>query len=235
LKPIIGLLISILISTTCYAQHLPPLSASDIVNQPMSEWSAYLDETAVSDVPSKPIQFALSLYKKENINTGYAVDLGAGSGKDTLFLLRHHWRVLAIDYSSQAIKTILQRAAAANLPQPETMLSSFQAMQLPHDIDLINANLSLPFIPPEDFFKVWQNVVTHLRVGGRFSGNFFGVQDAYASNKNNAMTFLTKAQLKQMFQGFKIESLTTRQGFYPQADGKTKYWQIWDVVAKKVI
>jgi tellurite methyltransferase len=223
---------TIFLSAACYAQQLP---LSTIAEQPASEWSAYLTETADNNAPSKPIQLALSLYRKENVNTGYAVDLGAGSGKDTLFLLRQHWQVLAVDYSPQAIKMILQRAAAANLPVPGVMMSSFQTMQLPNNIDLINANLSLPFVPPEDFPNVWHNIVTHLCIGGRFSGNFFGVQDEYAFDKNNAMNFLTKAQLKQMFQHFQIESLSTRQGFYPQADGKTKYWQIWDVVAKKVI
>jgi hypothetical protein len=195
-------------------------------------WSKYLDETQYDVTASKPMLYALALFKKEGITSGYAVDIGAGTGKDTLYLLNHHWRVLAQDGSPKAINIILTRAKQMHLPTPDTQVSDFTAMQLPNDVDLINANLALPFAAPKDFPAVWQNVVQHIRVGGRFSGNFFGSKDGFATD--NQMTFLTKQQLLDLFKSFKIESLTTRQGNYTEANGTVKYWQIWDIVARKV-
>jgi tellurite methyltransferase len=199
-----------------------------------SSWSAYLDQTKDDTGPSKPLVLALKLLKQEDIQTGHAVDLGAGSGKDTLYLLRNHWQVLALDYSPKAISIILERAKQAKLSSPATQISDFNTMQLPDNIDLINANLSLPFTNPEDFDAVWENVESHIRVGGQFSGNFFGTKDQFSNIDNQQMTFITKQKLLEMFKDFKIESLTSREGNYSQANGKIKYWQIWDVVAKKI-
>ncbi len=197
-------------------------------------WSDYLNTTRQDIKPSQTLVKALALFKKGNIKTGYAVDLGAGTGKDTLYLLKKHWRVLAIDYSSKAIYIVLQRAKEGHLPPPDTEINGFSNMTLPYDIDLINANLALPFISAEEFPTVWQNIVAQIRVGGRFSGNFFGYKDDYARSEGSNMNFVDQNKLKQMFAHFHIESLALHEGYYSDTNSHKKYWQIWDVVAKKI-
>lgn len=47
---------------------------------------------------------------------GRAVDLGAGEGRNTLWLARRGWRVMAVDASSVALERLRSSAAAEGLP-----------------------------------------------------------------------------------------------------------------------
>src|SRR3954468_24291573 len=72
------------------------------------DWPAYF--AAVAGKPARDTLLkALELFEKEKRAPGFAVDLGCGSGRDTLELLRRGWRVLAVDSSSEGME--LLRAA----------------------------------------------------------------------------------------------------------------------------
>jgi methylase of polypeptide subunit release factors len=75
---------------------------------------------------------------------GLAVDLGCGSGIDTMALLHRGWRVLAIDRGTQALAWLERNVRPEWLPYLEMQQEAFEAVALPA-CDLVNASFSLPF------------------------------------------------------------------------------------------
>jgi tellurite methyltransferase len=118
---------------------------------------------AVADHPPRPtLLTALSYFDQEpnhsNRSTvGFAVDLGCGDGRDTAELLRHRWRVLAIDGDRDALDRLRQRQDI-DRTYLETRTQRFEDLTLPPDVDLVNASFSLPFCPPstlQTYGKNW--------------------------------------------------------------------------------
>jgi len=58
---------------------------------------------------------------------------------------------------------------------------------------LINSSFSLPFCNPSHFDKLWELINASILVGGRFSGDFFGIRDEWSNNPS--FTFHTSDQI----------------------------------------
>ncbi len=213
---------------------LPLIAQENSTNQAVKGlWDDYFQETLNAARPQYTLSLALQYFEKEGKKSGSAADLGTGTGRDALFLLKKEWKVLAIDAESLAIEILSGRANQENLKALDVMVSSYSEMALPDNLDLINASFSLPFCPPEDFAKCWENISDHLAIGGRFSGQFFGDKDGWAPDSSK--TFLTQEQMLQLFNDhFEIEYLQIETGLVPTAEGPMKQWHVFHVVAKKI-
>lgn len=196
-------------------------------------WDEYYQNTLNEQKPRYTLSLAQQYFELDHISPGLAVDLGAGTGRDSLFLLKKGWKVLAIDAEALSIEIILNRAQDENLQNLETNISGFADMTLPDHIDLINASFSLPFCPSEDFSECWNNIVEHLAVGGRFAGQLFGDRDEWASGPSG--TFHSQEEMLNLFKDhFVIEYLQIEEGLLPTAVGPMKHWHIFHIVAKKI-
>jgi tellurite methyltransferase len=197
------------------------------------KWDKYYDETMKATKPWPTLKLAYENFNKEGKTNGLAVDLGSGSGTDSLFLLKNGWNVHAYDQEALAIQILLNRVPEQFLGNLETVVIPFYMMELPVEIDLVNASFSLPFCAPEDFPAVWENIVEHMAVGGRFAGHLFGDKDDWAVNPN--YTFHTHEQMLALFKDrFVIESLKVEEGMDKTATGNDKYWHVYHIVAKKI-
>jgi membrane dipeptidase len=159
---------------------------------------------------------------------GEAVDLGAGTGRDTLELLRRGWRVVAIDMEAVAIERIAELAGAGR-DRLDGRVGRYEKVEWP-EVDLVNASFSLPFCPPEAFPAVWSRIVGSLRGGGRFAGQFFGPNDDWA---RTGLRTWTRVQVESLLAPFEVEMLDEHD-----RDGwvftKPKHWHVFHVVARKV-
>ena len=194
-------------------------------------WDTYAHQTADSTAPQRSLVVALEHYQKNYNKPGNVIDLGSGTGKDTLYLLKNKWNVLAIDFSSKAIE-ILEKRSESYSAQLQTEVVDFLEMELPDNIDLINATYSLPFVAPNQFLQVWNNIDQHLRSGGYFVGNFFGTDDDF-SEVNNQVTVLNEQQIRCLFKHYNIKYFKERKINSNNMNGQQKHWHIWDVVAEK--
>ena len=160
----------------------------------------------------------------------FAVDLGCGNGRDTAELLQQNWRVLAIDGRAEAIEQLRQRSDL-NRTYLEARVQRFENLTLPPDVDLVNASFCLPFCPAEQFPEVWDVIVSSLKIGGRFSGQLFGDRDSWAS----LPTILThtRSQVDQLFHCFTVEFFEEEKHPGKTALGESKYWHIYQIVARK--
>ena len=139
--------------------------------QEQARWSKYYQAVA-GRYPRELLRQAASRFGQAGHYDGFAVDLGCGTGIETIELLSRGWRVLAIDNQPEAITRMLASVSPEHRTRLETRLASFGQVQLP-PADLIWAGLSLPFCPPEHFERLWHEIVTALQPDGRFAGDFF--------------------------------------------------------------
>jgi len=164
--------------------------------------------------------------------TGYSIDIGCGSGRDTKELLRRGWRVLAIDGNSYSFDNIKSTLDEKQLAKLEMQKERFENLRLPK-ADLINASWSILFCKPEYFAEFWSTIVDAINVNGRFSGNFLGNRDEWIHKKNGEMTFFDKKGVLELFQGFKIEHFEEREYDKKTGQGYLKHWHLFNVIAKK--
>jgi len=158
---------------------------------------------------------------------GHAVDLGCGTGRDTVALLRGGWSVLAIDREPEAIELV--RRAAGEDGRLSTQVARLEDASWP-TVDLVNASFVLPFVRPDRFAEVWGRIVDSLRPGGRFSGQLFGDHDAWAGT---GIVVQTREQVERLLEPFVVERLDEVDEEGSTVIGARKHWHLFHVVAQK--
>jgi SAM-dependent methyltransferase len=158
---------------------------------------------------------------------GDALDVGAGAGRDTAYLLEHGWRVTAVDSSPSAAKAL---ARFAN-PKLEVVIARAQDF-VPATYDLVNAQFSLPFIPPAKFVGAVDRLRGSLRPHGVMAATFFGTNDGWNTPGSN-MTFSTRAGIERLFEGWNVVELAEEDDKHGHtADGSPKHWHVFQLIAR---
>ena len=189
------------------------------------DWKAYYD--AVADrPPRKTILTALDAFKKP----GMAIDLGCGDGRDTIAILERNWQVLAIDRESEAITRLLARFDF-NPQQLTTQIVSFEQLQLPKQVNLINASFCLPFCSVDAFPSLWNQIYNSLVSGGRFCGHLFGDRDSWRDNQ--LINTFTLQQVETLLKPYAIELLEEESHPGKTPLGEDRDWHIFHIVARK--
>jgi len=196
-------------------------------------WARYYD--AAGEQPRETLLFALERFDAEagaEVGGLFAVDLGCGTGRDSIELLRRGWRVLAIDAEAKAIQRLLGRGdlGSGGAARLATQVARFEDARWP-EANLINSSYALPFCPPNQFGAVWDRIVASLRPGGRFSGQLFGDRDGWATQPD--MSFQTRQDAEAMLLGLGVEQFDEVEEDGKTAVGDPKHWHLFHVVARK--
>ena len=162
---------------------------------------------------------------------GQALDLGAGAGRDTRYLLEQGFQVTAVDAEPGAM------ALLATLPQDHLLVAQSTFEDFPFAFatyDLISAQFALPFMPKERFATVFVRLKAALVPGGVFAGQFFGVHDQWnVPERAHAMTFLTRAEAENLLSDLEVIELTEEDADGQIADGSPKHWHIFHILARR--
>lgn len=193
------------------------------------DWAAYYDKTGTRP-PRETLLFALDRFEAEaQYETRFAVDLGCGSGRDTIELLRRGWRVLAIDAEPAAIEKL---SARSDLPAGVALsgqVARFEDAEWP-PCDLVNSSFALPLMAPDDFNPVWQRIVASLNPGGRVACQLYGPRDSWAGRPG--MTFHDRAAVDALLGGLEVEMLREEEDDSTTVRGEDKHWHIFHIVAR---
>ena len=197
-------------------------------NEPFT-WDDYYQKIQGRE-PRPLLMDVLNAFARETSpSSRLAIDLGCGDGTETIALLARGWNVLAVDGEPAAIHRLLKKLPENGHPHLQTQIMKFQELSLP-PADLIHASFSLPFCPPEYFDAFWNKIVSAIKPGGRFAGQFFGVNDSWSTKPD--MTFRTAGQLRAMLERFEVESFVELEEDGQAASGP-KHWHLFTVIARK--
>ena len=95
-----------------------------------------------------------------NTRNGNAIDLGCGAGRDTIFLIKNNWNVIAID--REDTKDIIEISLnAEELKRFKFVQQNFENIQLDKN-DLIVSNFSIPFCNKNHFNDFWLKIVNSI-------------------------------------------------------------------------
>lgn len=191
-------------------------------------WSRYY-RAVEGRPPRQTLLRALDAFEAEGTIPGLAVDLGAGTGRDSLEMLRRGWHVLAIDGQAEALATLERKAGKP--ARLQTLTARFERLDHLPSCLLINASFSLPFCSPLVFARLWGMIGAALQPGGRFAGQLLGPEDDWA--KSSGVTSFSREALKALLEDYAIEVCEEerRQGF--TAKGRAKHWHLYHLVLQR--
>lgn len=196
-------------------------------NRVAQDWASYYAKTGARP-PRETLLFALDRFGETP--PGVAVDLGCGSGRDTIELLRRGWRVLAVDAEPAAIDGLRARPDLPADARLETTVARFEDV-VPPPADLINASFALPLCSPDKFRVMWERIRKALGPGGRLSCQLYGPRDSWAGDPT--ITHLSRDEVEALLAGFEVEHFREEEDDSTTPRGTPKHWHIFHIVARK--
>ena len=178
---------------------------------------------------AKP-NYTVKRFIELKIKPGNAIEIGCGAGRDTVYLIKNGWKVLAID-NEDVESIITNKLSKEELKQFKFVKQKFEDVELENN-NLVVANFSLPFCNKNNFKKLWNKIDDSILKDGYFVGNFFGNKDEWKNTKEE-MTFLTKGQVIELFKNFEIIEFKEEEKDDFTGLGKIKHWHVFNVIAKK--
>lgn len=199
-------------------------------------WARYYEVTA--ERPAWPtVLRAIELFAADELRAAddrdgarRAIDLGCGAGRDARALLAAGWRVVAIDREPAAVAALESATPSHDRAALETKVADLAVVDVP-PCDLVNASLSLPFLPPDAFWGTWQRILDALPVGARFAAMLFGDQDGSAADPS--MTCPPPAEIRARLASFAVEHWEEREEDSQTALGEPHHFHMVAFVARR--
>jgi tellurite methyltransferase len=185
-------------------------------------WREFVRNTTGAP-PWPQLERAAALFQEP----GDALDVGAGAGRDTAYLLRHGWRVTAVDSSPAAAAALRRLPLRRNLRVVVSAAEDF----VPATYDFVNAQFSLPFIQRSRFDATVRRLRDSVRPSGVMAATFFGEHDEW-NVVGTEQTFSTRAGIESMFEGWELIELTEVDEDGRTADGTPKHWHVFHLIAR---
>lgn len=186
-------------------------------------WTSYHEKTR-AEPPSKNLAVAMEFVRERTA----ALDIGAGSLKDSTFLVESGFKeVVAMD--QQPYTTGLPEEVANKIT---VVTSTFETYDFPQNhFDIASAQFSLPFTSPEHFQHVFDSLTDSLVEGGIFAAQFFGTKDSWADRTD--MTFHTAAEIEALLTSYDVLARREVDEDGLARSGELKHWHVFNIVARR--
>lgn len=173
-------------------------------------WKEYHAKTKNSK-PNFLVEEAL-----KHVQKGTALDLGAGSLKDSLFLKSKGFDVVALD-----------KEPLGPIEDLEVVQSDYKDFNY-GEYDLVCAFYSLPFAG-KYFNEVFDKLKSTKAV---LAFQLFGDRDEWKGK--DGLVFHTKEELDKLLEGFEVLYFKEEEQVKPTASGSLKHWHVFHVVATPI-
>ena len=188
----------------------------------MKDWTNYQNKTYGDDACKLIIDF-LDKYKVDS-----AIDLGCGSGNETVYMVKNGIKVLAIDRQLNQ-DFILNRLSDSEKQLISFKESSFEDVELPKT-KLLTAFFSIPFCNPNNFDELWTKIYNSIEDNGYFVGQLFGDRDAW--NVVDSINTFPIDKVKEYLKNYNIIKLEEVE-YVRESDNKK--WHFYDILAQKKV
>ena len=188
----------------------------------MKDWTNYQNKTYGDDACKLIIDF-LDKYKVDS-----AIDLGCGSGNETVYMVKNGIKVLAIDRQLNQ-DFILNRLSDSEKQLISFKESSFEDVELPKT-KLLTAFFSIPFCNPNNFDELWTKIYNSIEDNGYFVGQLFGDRDAW--NVVKSINTFSIDKVKEYLKNYNIIKLEEIE-YVRESDNKK--WHFYDIIAQKKV
>lgn len=112
-----------------------------------------------------------------DVERGLALDLGAGEGRNALYLAQQGFDVTAVDIAPTAIQKCLDRARLHNIPIRAEARNLLDVEIEPDSLALVVSAMTLQFVKPSESARVIERIKTGLRPGGMVYLTMFSTDD----------------------------------------------------------
>ena len=188
----------------------------------MKDWTNYQNKTYGDEACKLIIDF-LNKYKVDS-----AIDLGCGSGNETVYMVKNGIKVLAIDRQLNQ-DFILNRLSDSEKRLISFKKSSFEDVELPKT-KLLTAFFSIPFCNPNNFDELWTKIYNSIEDNGYFVGQLFGDRDAW--NVVESINTFSIDKVKEYLKNYNIIKLEEIE-YVRESDNKK--WHFYDIMAQKKV
>ena len=188
----------------------------------MKDWTNYQNKTYGDEACKLIIDF-LDKYKVDS-----AIDLGCGSGNETVYMVKNGIKVLAIDRQLNQ-DFILNRLSDSEKQLISFKESSFEDVELPKT-KLLTAFFSIPFCNPNNFDELWTKIYNSIEDNGYFVGQLFGDSDAW--NVVKSINTFSIDKVKEYLKNYNIIKLEEIE-YVRESDNKK--WHFYDIIAQKKV
>jgi len=162
-----------------------------------------------------------------------ALDIGAGTGTESLLLLDQGYSVVAQDGDAASLNLLQQRAPSTARHRLTTVVDPFGRANLPQ-ADLVWSGLGLTHLPRAQFPQTWHAVDQSVKVGGIYAGDFFA--ELSGTRSDSTRSYFTQAALRDMFEaaGYEIIRLEPKVQFeFVDGTSARAAIPIFEVIARK--
>lgn len=157
---------------------------------------------------------------------GRALDLGAGTGSGTRFLLDRGFEVVAVEAQPEGIAYL-----KTHCPEAEIRQSTFEELVLePAAYDVVMGVFSFFFVGEAEFPRFWDQVRGAVKPGGLLGGQLLGPKDDWVAR---GYSHHTSAELEALTMEFEMlfQEEVDRPGQTIQ--GVPKHWHVHHFLARR--
>lgn len=129
-----------------------------------------------------------------NNNPKYAIDLGCGAGRDTIYLIKNGWKVLAIDKENTK-EIIASKLDGEELKKFDFKCQEFEKIELEKN-NLLVANFSIPFCNKKYFNEFWNKISDSILKGRIFYRKFLWSERFLGKYKRANGIFIKRASIR---------------------------------------
>jgi len=153
------------------------------------------------------------------------LDLGCGTGAQTIPLVGRGFEVIAVDGSATAIKRLLDHYKDKSVPNLECIVADITAIDYePSSIDCVLDVCTLQMLPFTEAYEIIQKARKWLKPGGRFFAKMACEPFEVSLVRTDYIRLIQNDDIEKLFKGY---SLTAKQWFGITGDGrKASHWVI---------
>lgn len=180
---------------------------------------------------------------------GIALDIGAGEGRNSIFLAKNNFNVIAIDAIKEGLIKLKHFANKQNL-EINTKTIDIKKFKFSHSYSLIISIAAIDFLKQSEIKQIIKKIKKKLAINGIVYFSVFSIKDPslnfikksklqpvgkntfYIPKIKSFKHFFTKNELKKYFNDFKIIYLKEKR-IKDTSHGEPHFHNIIELIAKK--